>query len=378
MPYESRIVRYESFIDNEYFPGLLKGNEYSLAGVDDGLREKLSKGQFKRIVFTGMGCSAIVSDVIRGYLIECGVPIDVYVVNDYDFQFLVPQSVIDDETTLIIISSYSGHSSEPILALERLLPMRDRILLLTSGGRLAEVGRNEGVSILYWRLCQPDREYPLFHVTQYFAILVEVFVMFGLLDAAHADELPGLVAQLREDADGERDRLARQIAEASREANLVLVATPKWHESLLKLCKMHLNEIAMVPATRNYFHEFCHSEVASLTHPERRHSVLLFCDDESDEYTKAKTDNVIRLLSEPKPQNRNVTVHRIEMNQPGFLRKFFGALDVIQQLTLRLGQHTNTASRELISEAAGNSWYHSSTIAAEQIAAEQVVVTQRP
>lgn len=366
MSYESRIVRYDSFINNEYLAGFLKGDEYSLEDVDDVLRKRIAGGQFRRIVFTGMGCSAIVSDVIRGYLVECGVALDVYVVNDYEFPFLVPDSVIEDEATLIVISSYSGHSSEPVLALRRLLGVAHRVLLLTSGGRLAEVGRENGVSIMYWRLRDPDREYPLFHVTQYFAILVDVFVRFGLLGPEHRDQLPRLVSQLRADFDERQHELARQVAQDSVDANILLVAPPKWHESLLKLCKMHLNEIAMVPAARNYFHEFCHSEVASLSDPERRHSVLLFCDAESDEYTRDKTANLVRLLTAPIPQNRNVTVHRIELDHADFLRNFVGALNFVQQVTLRLGRHTNVASRELISEAAGNPWYHSTTIDAER------------
>jgi glucose/mannose-6-phosphate isomerase len=364
----SRLARYEQFIGNEYLEGFLKGHEYSAEDVDEELRKRIESGQFKRIVFTGMGCSAIVSDVIRGYLVERGIPIDVYVVNDYEFPFLIPDSIVNDESTLIVISSYSGHSNEPILALRRLLPVRDRILLLTSGGRLAETGREEGVSILYWRLGNPDREYPLFHVTQYFAILVTVFVEFGLLDGSHQEQLATVVDQLRADFDDECVKRAQQIAAVSHDANIVLIAPPKWHESLLKLCKMHLNEIAMVPATRNYFHEFCHSEVASLTHPERKHSLLFFTDAESDDYTTSKTDNVIRLLTEDRPQNSRIVVNRIELDQPGFLRKFFGALNLIQQITLHLGRHTNTVSRELISEAAGNPWYHSSTIESEKAA----------
>ncbi|MGH3168376.1 MAG: hypothetical protein ACRDN0_21145 [Trebonia sp.] len=365
MPYDSRLNRYASFISEEYFDGFLKGDEYFIGGIHQELNRRLLGGHFKRIVFTGMGCSAIVSDVIRGYFIECGISVDIHVVNDYDFQFLVPDSVIQDEATLIVISSYSGNSDEPIMALRRLLPIRHRVLLLTSGGRLAEIGTDEDVSILYWRLQNPDREYPLFHVTQYFAILLDFFKKSGLLDTSHVKQLPRLAEQLRADADEERDRLAARVAAASYGANLVLVATPKWHESLLKLCKMHLNEIAMVPAARNQFHDFCHSEVASLTDPEIRHSVLVFCDAESDDYTKNKIDNLVRLLNEPSPQNRNVSVHRIEMDQPGFLRKFFGALDFIQRLTLLLGRHTNLSSRDLISEAAGNNWYHSSTISGQ-------------
>jgi glucose/mannose-6-phosphate isomerase len=366
MDLQPRLSRYDSFLRCGYLQGFTKGNEYRLDEVHPSLPEKVRSDGFKTIVFTGMGCSAIVSDLIRGYMIDAGIPVNVYVVNDYDFRFLVPSSIINDDATLIVISSYSGYSTEPILALEHLLPVRDRVLLLTSGGRLAELGRREGVSTLRWALSRPDREYPLFHVTQYLAILLTVFAQWGLLGADHLDQLAQLGDQLAQDFDAAQAELVKTIAESSFDANITMIAAPKWHESLLKLCKMHLNEIAMVPATRNYIHEFCHSEVASLSNPSQKHSILLFSDSESDEYTKNKEDNLVRLLTEPLSQNRNIAVHRLSLTKPGFLRKFFGALTLIQEVTLAIGKHSNTVSRELISEAAQNTWYHSSTILAER------------
>lgn len=78
-----------------------------------------------------------------------------------------------------------------------------------------------------------------------------------------------------------------------------MLASPKWHQSLLKLAKMHFNEMAMAPAARNYFHEFCHSEVATLSDPGCRHAVLLFRDTDDDAYTQAKMDNLAALLTPP-------------------------------------------------------------------------------
>lgn len=49
--------------------------------------------------------------------------------------------------------------------------------------------------------------------------------------------------------------------------------------------------MAIAPATRNFFHEFCHSEVATLSDPDRRHSVLLFRDNDDDAYTQTRTRN---------------------------------------------------------------------------------------
>jgi glucose/mannose-6-phosphate isomerase len=369
MMLQPRLTRYADFMENEYLAGLVKPDEYSLKDVRDNLRRRMADGSFKRIVFTGMGCSAIVSDVIRAYLIESGVPIDVYVMNDYHSRFLVPDSLLEDEGTLIIISSYSGHSTEPILAFERFRHALHRVLLLTSGGRLAESGREAGASIAYWCLRGPDREYPLFHVTQYFAILMEMFHQLGMMSHDHRQALEELATQLKADFGPAQIQAARAIARDSLDANIVMIASPQWHESLLKLCKMHLNEIAMVPATRNFLHEFCHSEIASLSRTERRHSLLVFCDADDDEYTKRKTANLVKLLTASRPENHNVVVHRVELDQSGFLRKFFGALNLIQHVTFELGREHNTPSRDLISEAAGNQWYHSSTITAELQAA---------
>ncbi|QWF84508.1 SIS domain-containing protein [Amycolatopsis sp. CA-230715] len=363
---EARLDRYERFIEKEYLAGLLKPDEYSLDGLTDGLRERFENKRFRRIVFTGMGCSAIVSDIIRGYFTEMGAPVEVHVVNDYDFRFLAPPSVLDDDATLYVISSYSGHSREPIKAFDALRDRGDQVLLLTSGGRLAELGRQAGISVAYWRLSEPDREYPLFHVSQYFAILMDLFHRLGVLAHDHRAELAELARKLNDDFDAGGRDLVESVADAAKDANIVMIGSPKWHESLLKLGKMHLNEMAMVPATRNFFHEFCHSEVATLSDPGRRHCVLWLADKDDDEYTIRKGENLRRLLTADVPENKNVSMVRIDLAQDGFLRKYFAALNIIQRVALRLGRHHDTASRDLISEAAGNPWYHSSTIATEE------------
>ncbi|WP_242910569.1 SIS domain-containing protein [Actinomadura terrae] len=360
---ESRLERYGRFISKEYFAGFLKPEEYAIDDVKPDLRARIKSGTFKRIVFTGMGCSAIVSDIIRGYFAEIGSPIEVFVVNDYEFPFLLPSSIVDDDATLIIISSYSGHSQEPLRAFESLSHARDRVLLLTSGGQLAEAGRKADVSIAYWRLSEPDREYPLFHVTQYFAILLHMFHALGLLEDDEQAVLSRLPEVLTGDA-AQRER-ARAIALSARDSNIAMIGSPKWHESLMKLAKMHFNEIAMTPATRNYFHEFCHSEIATLSDPVRAHTVLIFADGEEDDYTQRKMDNLVGLLTADVPQNRNVTVHKIDIPGEGFLQKYFWALNLVQLITLDLGNYYDVQSRDLISEAAGNPWYHSTTILAE-------------
>lgn len=362
---QSRLERYEEFLTHEYRPAFARSDEYSTGEITLELRAKMRAGQFRRVVFSGMGCSAIVSDVIRSYFGTFDSGLEVFVFNDYEFEFLVPRSVVQDPGTLVILSSYSGFSNEPIRAFFDMKDMHDRMLLLTSGGRLSELGTEFGVSIARWTLSKPDREYPLFHVGQYFSILTKMFVELGLIQQDHTAEVHALSEQLASDFTLEDRLAAAEAARLAQDANIIMVASPKWHESMLKLAKMHFNEIAMVPATRNFFHEFCHSEVATLSDPDRRHLVLLFNDSDDDDYTQQKRQNLVELLERKLPQNRNVEVVQVELDQPTFMRKYFATLEFIQHMTLDLGQYHETQSRDLISEAAGNPWYHTTTIAAD-------------
>ncbi|GAA0473889.1 SIS domain-containing protein [Streptomyces sp. NPDC046215] len=362
---QSRIDRYEAFLTTQYRDGFRKPEEYSISEISPALRDRMKNGHFKRVVFTGMGCSAIVSDVVRAFFNSIDTDLEFHVFNDYDFRYLIPASVMDDERTLIVLSSYSGHSTEPLHVFHRLAHAHDRVLLLTSGGKLGELGQRHGVSIARWQLTEPDREYPLFHVGQYFAILLDMFFELGLISQDFGPEVAALPDHLETDFTAAHRELARTAAARSRDANVIMLASPLWHESLLKLAKMHLNEMAMVPATRNFFHEFCHSEVATLSDPTRKHSVLIFQDDQDDAYTRQKMTNLVGLLTSDLPQNRNIEVTEIPLTQPTFMRKYFTALELVQYLTLDLGRYRDTTSRNLISEAAGNPWYHGDTIRAE-------------
>jgi len=358
----SRLHRYEAFLEDGFAAGLAGGDEYSLEGLTPAFLA-FAAGGVDRIVFTGMGCSAIVSDVLRGHLLVAAPALEVVVVNDYDFDSAVPAHRVDDPRTMIVISSYSGHSSEPVLALERLPEARDRTLVLTSGGRLAELARETGTSVAYWRLSRPDREYPLFHVTQYFAILLRILDELGALPPGAEVETGTLAERLRQRRSEARSR-GQALALAARDANVLMVAPPVWHDALLKLCKMHLNEIAMVPAGRNLLNEFCHSEIATLSDPERRHVVLVFQDKDADDYTTAKAERLLELLGLGSPGDL-VSARRVDLAGDTFAEKLFAALDVVQHMTLELARWRAPESRDLISLAAGNPWYHSATIQAE-------------
>ena len=128
---QPRLYRYKQFIDTQFIDSLLWNKDYSLVGVDKNFKHKIEAGGFKRIVFTGMGCSAIVSDVIKGFFADQNITIYIEVINDYDIDILIDKRVLYDAETLIIISSYSGYSQEPIHFYDKVKHKSKNIMFIT-------------------------------------------------------------------------------------------------------------------------------------------------------------------------------------------------------------------------------------------------------
>lgn len=359
-----RLQRYKQFMDTQFIDSLTWNEDYAIDDLTTDLKKKILNKRFRKIVFTGMGCSAIVSDVIKGFFIDRQIPIAIEVINDYDIDHLIDTSALKDPRTLVIISSYSGYSKEPIRAYKKIKKLTNNIIFLTSGGELGRIGKEEKVSIIHWKLRNPDREYPLFHVPQYFAILLDVFYVLGMFPSNYQKELAKTARYLKAIFNDKKLKSAQELALRLRNRDIILLATPKWYLTLLKLVKMHLNEMAMAPAHRNYFHEFTHSEVAICSEPKMRQAVVLFRDNSDDEYTKDKMQNFIDLLNNTM-QKETIKTIAIEIDQSNFFKKFFSSLLFMHYITYSLGTYYNMQSRELISKSAGNPWYNQMTIQTE-------------
>jgi glucose/mannose-6-phosphate isomerase len=80
----ARLERLEKMLGDPLFESILWGHDYDLDGLDSGLRSRIESGQFKRIVFYGMGCSSVVSDMVKGFFLAERISMHVDVDNDYD------------------------------------------------------------------------------------------------------------------------------------------------------------------------------------------------------------------------------------------------------------------------------------------------------
>ncbi len=118
----------------------------------------------RNIVITGLGGSGIggtiVSEIVAG---ECPVPV---VVNK---DYFIPAFV--NENSLVIVSSYSGNTEETIHAMEAALKAKAKIVCVTSGGKIAEMAKQNNCDLITIPGGSPPRAALAYSLTQLFFIL---------------------------------------------------------------------------------------------------------------------------------------------------------------------------------------------------------------
>ncbi len=362
---QPRLERLEPMLGNPLFESLLWGHEYDLSGLDESLRERIASGQFKRIVFYGMGCSSVVSDIVKGFFLSERIPVQVQVINDYDLEWFVDREVMKDPSTLTIIVCYSGWSVEPCLFYDTMREMtgNQNLIVLTGGGKIAGLCREHGSSLIQYKLRHADREYPLYHVQQFFAIFLDLFHQLGITQRSYKEELEESVTFLKNEFSEGTLKRAEAIAEKLRDSRIVLLGTADWYVTLLKQTTMFFNEIAMVPTHRNLLHEFSHTEVAAYSDPSGKQAMVVFRDANADDYTRNKIQTLEKLFGDKSvPQNRNIEFVTIDLDQENFFKKFFFGHFFTVYIAYYLGLHADVTGRDLISIAAGNPWWSQRSI----------------
>lgn len=361
---QGRLERLSPMLGDTLFDSILAGHEYDMSLLNEGLRERIASGRFNRIVFYGMGCSSVVSDIVKGFFLKEGIPIHVDVVNDYDFEWFVNPRNLADERTLTIIVCYSGWSVEPCLFYEKMrrLTGNKNLVVLSGGGKIASLCQEQGTSLILYKLRYADREYPLYHVQQFFAIFLDLFHVLGITESSYRDELEECVRHLKHTFDGATLKRAEDIAERLQGSRIALLATADWYVALLKQTTMFFNEIAMVPTHRNLLHEFSHTEVAAYSDPAQKQAIVTIRDSSCDEYTKSKIDIMEKLFTEQVPQNQNIEFVIVDLDQDTFLKKFFFGHFFTVYIAYYLGRLADVTGRDLISIAAQNPWWSQQSI----------------
>lgn len=364
-PVQPRVARLNKIMGAPIFESTLWGHEYTLDHLNEDLAAKIKAGSFRKFIFYGMGCSSVVSDIVKGFFITHHVDIDVDVVNDYDTEWFVRDKDLSKEDTLVFIVCYSGWSVEPCLFYERMKRLNGarNLVVLSGGGRIAKMAKEDGNSVIEYKLKNADREYPLYHVQQFFSIFLDLFHKLEVLKTNYEDSLQEAVSYLKRTFDDAMIDEARDIAEKLQGSRIALLSTSKWYVQLLKQTTMFFNEIAMVPTHRNLLHEFSHTEVAAYSDPAQKQAIIVLSDSDDDEYTKKKVATLRKLFGDKSiPQNKNIVFVEVHLDQKDFFQKFYFAHFFMVYVAKFLGEMSNVEGRDLISIAAKNPWWSQESI----------------
>src|SRR5690349_21436640 len=239
-----------------------------------GLKHDLPKWKdFGQVVIAGMGGSAIGADLLASYCAPL-IPLPVSVHRDYGLPFFAR-----GEETLLICSSHSGNTEETLDAFETGRKAGCRVIVVSTGGELAERARENNIPV--WTFNHIGQ--PRAAVGYSFGLLLAMFQRLGFLpDQKEALEsalasMKKLQKDLKADVPAVNNPAKRYAGQlmgrwvAIMGSGLLTTVARRW--------KGQLNEIAKAGANFEFLPEANHNTLAGTENPQETlnaHTMTIF------------------------------------------------------------------------------------------------------
>lgn len=270
-------------------------------------------GGFRNLIFCGMGGSIIPAEILFTLLPD--LPNSFHIHRDFD----LPAWTTKDD--LVICISWSGGTAETISSYETARKLETKILVITKGGKLAELAENNGNHLIIL----PQEEIPARNGAGW--VLTTLLTVLNNSDilTVTLDELVNLDSRLKpEKLEGRGRELANKIND-----KIPLIYASFQNRFLASFWKIKFNENAKVHAFFNHFPNLSHNEIAGFANPERgdstswnlrlkRFFVVLLKDSEDGKRQQKKTETAEKIISE-----KNIPYETVELAGKTRLEKIF-------------------------------------------------------
>lgn len=220
---------------------------------DFGIAKTAKFKPVSHVVFTGMGGSSLVAELMRTWPV---LEVPFTIVKGYD----LPASV-RNESTLVIAGSYSGNTEETLEALEQARKNNAQIAIIAHGGKLAENAKQNNDVFAELPAC-PQPRASVFYA---YRAVSEILVAAGLAKPGDITKLESLVDRLEKavrtwtsDIPTEHNP-AKQVAHKMAGKTPIIYAGPLMYPAAYKW-KIDVNENAKNTAWCNFIPEFNHNE----------------------------------------------------------------------------------------------------------------------
>jgi len=223
-----------------------------------------NKRDFTRVVFAGLGGSAIGADLVRTYLYsESRLPINVF--REYDLPAYV------DSSTLVIISSYSGNTEETLSAYLQAKEKGASIIVISSGGKVKEYSQKDKITFIQIPANLPPR-----CALGYLSIIpLCILGRLGLIrdSSSSVEQAIKVLEELRKTKLDphipQKENVAKYVAGQIHNKFTVIYASSVNFDVCATRFKGQLNENSKALALSHVFPEMNHNEIVGWQNPGR-------------------------------------------------------------------------------------------------------------
>jgi len=219
---------------------------------------------FTKIVFAGLGGSAIGADLVRSYLyFESKIPISVC--REYELPAYV------DNSTLVFISSYSGNTEETLSAYQQAKEKGASLILISSDGALKDYATKDNITFI-----EIPRGLPPRCALGYLSIIpLAVLNKLGVVSdiAPSISETVEVLEELKNKnlnaAIGQKDNIAKYIADKLFNKFPVIYSSSIHFDTAVTRLRCQLNENSKSLASTHVFPEMNHNEIMGWQSPKK-------------------------------------------------------------------------------------------------------------
>lgn len=213
-----------------------------------------------KIVILGMGGSAIGGDLVAGLLAE-EVSVPIIVNRSYG----LPAHI--DENTLVIAASYSGNTEETISAFEKALTTEAKKIVITTGGKLADMAKEAKVPVFQFEYPAQPRAALAFNLLPILNFIQRLgFCDSKSAEVAEASVVTGLMTRKINEKVPQDRNPAKQLAKKLH-GKLAVIYGGGMLAEVAHRWKTQLNENAKAWAFHNAFPEISHNAIVGYQFP---------------------------------------------------------------------------------------------------------------
>lgn len=243
--------------------------------------------QINRIVVTGMGGSALPTDLVNAvFRADLKQPIILNRSYQLDPYLLTPD-------TLVIACSFSGNTEETISAYHQAIVANMPTVAIAGGGELIQIAKQNNLP--YVQLIKPTPDFqPRMGSGFFFGAIAQILFQARWISTERLQDVLNQAQQLD----------PTQLEPAGRElANIIGDRIPVFYTSdqywpVARIAKIKINENSKLPAFWNYLPEANHNEMVGYSQPNGNYIAICFIDQSEDPRINRRFAIMTQLLHE--------------------------------------------------------------------------------